>query len=85
MKTFEQYYRTGQKFAQRPDLHVKVAPVFTTEENKILQTALTNLSNVIGRRLTDQEAKLFVTGWTSGIAFLGSSGVKIIFVEKSLD
>lgn len=85
MMPFERYYRIGQKFKNRPDIHTKVNPVFTTEENKVLQNALNNFSNLLGRRATDAEVKIFVMGWTSGISFLGSSGVKIIFVEKSLD
>lgn len=85
MNPFERFYKIGIQLKKRPDMHTRIAPVFTTEENEVLQVALRNYSGMLGRRLTQAEAIIFTTGWTSGIAYLGAAGHKIIYVEKTFE
>lgn len=81
MKPFEATYRIGKSASTTPAGQLTKNPPFTKAENDILQNLLNNYSKVKGRQLTQIEVQDFVSGFTSGISYLGRSGCRVIWPD----
>lgn len=83
MPAFEKFYKIGQQSRRDPEKTIVANQGFSTEENQILQQILNNYASTVGHRLSQEEVTAMVSGFTSGISYLGRSGAKVFWGQSS--